>query len=176
MNSKLKNAYQNDQIAIAFLLTSNRPQTLHNDFKKFMYAAKKELPQDLLFFYSSKNKVKALRDVMFFFPKFFKLNITSFLISQQNDGFYTDKKKVNDAFMDMLDFNNIAIIRSDFSGYGPRHLSDAFSFIPNPDKFLKLVSCDGIGTILKVCSKVGPSNLTIMSNTLPNYYRISDEG
>ena len=72
------------------------------------------MPKELEYFYSSKSKYHGIRDGILLFPKFFKLNINSFIINQMQD---TDKIKTNDTFKDLLDFNNFSIIKGNFSEY-----------------------------------------------------------
>ncbi|CAD8137067.1 unnamed protein product [Paramecium octaurelia] len=129
--------------------------------------------QDMIYYYSSSTKNKAIRDTLLFFPQFYKLNVVSFLLTQQVDEIHNDRRKMNDTFMDMLDFNNISIFKQDFGQVLQRTLNEAFKFIPNQERFLKSIQFDGSGVNIKIGYKIGTQQLNIMSQNLPNYYKIS---
>jgi hypothetical protein len=72
----------------------------------------------------------------------------------------------------MLDFNNFSVIKEDFKGFTFEQLKTALRFIPDAEKFLNYCMNEGV-LPLKIVSKVGPQSLTILSQSVPNFYRIA---
>jgi len=73
-------------------------------------------------------------------------------VTQRSD---EERRKINDTFKDLLDFNNFSILKENFGNVGLETMRNAFKFIPNSDNFLQFCTSES-GILLKIVSKVGP--------------------
>lgn len=77
---KKKAADLNSKSRIIIMLISSKYTDPYLKFKKFLIAAREYLPTTLTYLYSSKNKFKGLLDTQMFFPSFFTISFTSFIL------------------------------------------------------------------------------------------------
>jgi hypothetical protein len=84
VNSKLNKKARdlNAKSKIIIMLISSKYTDPYIKYKKFLIAAKEYLPTTLTYLYSSKNKFKGLLDTQMFFPSFFTISFTSFILIQ----------------------------------------------------------------------------------------------
>jgi hypothetical protein len=78
--------------------------------------------------------------------------VNTFLVTQRSE---EERRRVNDTFKDLLDFNNFSILKENFSNINSETMKNAFKFIPNADNFLQFCTVE-TSLLLKIVSKVGP--------------------
>ncbi|EAR95491.2 hypothetical protein TTHERM_00078950 (macronuclear) [Tetrahymena thermophila SB210] len=201
---KMSHSQQKDieQAKVYVLLISSKYQNPYTQFRKFLVASKQSIPNEFVYYYSSKYKYKGIIDCQQFFPDFFKINYQTFVLAQhipkkvllqsRADATISDEKmkikeeeirnrevkKNDDKLRDYLDFNNFVVIEEDFSKQQSK-LGQAFEFIDDEEdsraQFFKFCQVGAKSLNIKICAKIGPPTYTTIGAEAPNVYRITDE-
>ena len=69
-------------IKVIVMLISSKYTNPYMQFRRFYKAAQASLPKEINFYYSSKYKYKGIIDAQMFFPDFFEIHLTTFVLTQ----------------------------------------------------------------------------------------------